>query len=149
MQTKQFTLGGYPYTAPERIGSGIIARVNERMHKQYAKEHPNAIGDTDAYAAWFAANSNGYFYATCIMLAMLTRDRDARGNQSPPVLQAYDEAEDAEVEAIVGFFIEKVIARYEKPIESATTSSDTDGDATTAVKTSAPRTKRTPKSTPA
>lgn len=41
-----FTLGGYPYTAPERVGVGVFARIQEELIKLFRKHNPGERHNT-------------------------------------------------------------------------------------------------------
>lgn len=126
MTTREFTLAGHVYAAPEVIGAGILAKINTRMSRTFAKQHPKQIHNEKAWLAWYEANSNSYDYIAAVLQSVLRR-----GPKSPPVLAAYDEATDGEVAAVLDFFGDSLAARYAAPNKSPETSSDTEAPEST------------------
>lgn len=110
-----FTLGGFNYTAPIKIGAGIRARFAEKQMDMILKgEHSSKMlkslkdvsGDTDealknkyldmAQAFTF---TNGYNISLLILETVLT---PAEG--SPSIKEAYEIATEEEANKIISFF---------------------------------------------
>jgi hypothetical protein len=133
-----FILGGFQYTAPQKIGAGHRARYAEEQ-MQLALESPEAehilkLSDQyetkDLYQAALKAFTTGHPHKAT--LAIL-RSALTPAEGSPSVEEGYDQAEDKEVQAVVDFFTVSLGGK------TATAQSKTGGGKSSVVKTKAGR----------
>lgn len=100
-----FTLGGYPYTAPQKCGVGVFARYREEYIRAFKHDCPDQRPTTANLQAWEQQHTDSGTFerlnAAAIFRALLT---PVEG--SPDLETAFDIASDAEASAVISFFTE-------------------------------------------
>jgi carboxylesterase type B len=129
---RTFVLEGHTYTAPDKLGAGIIQRYQTATRRRFMQDAPgalemNARDRHDLYTRWMEEFATSYDNVIAILELVLTPTEGA-----PAVSAMYDQLQDMDaLKAVTDFFTEAAELIMSGPPSLPSTSAVTKASRTT------------------